>query len=251
MTTESAFPAGEGREEELAWDLAVASLHLARAFSRGATLWCVAPQWPFHAHHLAVEFVHPVIMGKRALPAVAIENGILSSLRLLAKPDDVLLAVGGGDETLTLDVLRRTRAWGLRSMWIGAGRAGERPTPGMADDLLWLDGIEMPLAARSGELVLLYHLLWELTHVVFEHPGLLSTGDEPAGATCVTCSDDAQLAEVRAFGDAETVEVVAAGRTQTIDGSLLGSVAVGDLVLVHGGVAISTIAESPEGGVAP
>ena len=30
------------------------------------------------------------------------------------------------------------------------------------------------LAARSGDLVMLYHLLWELTHVVFEHPGLLT-----------------------------------------------------------------------------
>ena len=53
-------------------DLARASLALARRFSAGATMWCASPNWPFHAHHVAVEFVHPVIVGKRALPAVTV-----------------------------------------------------------------------------------------------------------------------------------------------------------------------------------
>ncbi len=36
-------------------------------------MWCVAPAWPEHARHVAVEFVHPVIVGKRALPAVTVD----------------------------------------------------------------------------------------------------------------------------------------------------------------------------------
>ncbi|PZS15753.1 MAG: hydrogenase assembly protein HupF, partial [Pseudonocardiales bacterium] len=40
----------------LARDLADASLALARRFQAGATMWCVAPQWEPHAHHMAVEF---------------------------------------------------------------------------------------------------------------------------------------------------------------------------------------------------
>ncbi len=48
-------------------DLASAALSLARRFAAGATMWCVAPQWPAHARHVAVEFVHPVIVGKRVL----------------------------------------------------------------------------------------------------------------------------------------------------------------------------------------
>jgi hypothetical protein len=51
--------------------LASAAFELAKRFARGATLWCAAPEWPWHAQHVAVEFVHPVIVGKRALPAVA------------------------------------------------------------------------------------------------------------------------------------------------------------------------------------
>ena len=45
-------------------DLAAAALALARRFAAGATLWCVAPAWPSHARHVAVEFVHPVIVGR-------------------------------------------------------------------------------------------------------------------------------------------------------------------------------------------
>ena len=53
-------------------DLALAALALARRFAAGATMWCLAPAWPEHARHVAVEFVHPVIVGKRALPAVSV-----------------------------------------------------------------------------------------------------------------------------------------------------------------------------------
>src|SRR4051794_33663421 len=38
------------------------------------------------AHHVAVEFVHPVIVGKRALPALAVED--LSE----AEPGDIVIA---------------------------------------------------------------------------------------------------------------------------------------------------------------
>ena len=56
-------------------DLAAAALSLARYFATGATMWCVSVPWPAHGRHVAVEFVHPVIVGKRALPAVHVEAG--------------------------------------------------------------------------------------------------------------------------------------------------------------------------------
>ena len=48
-------------------DLAAASLATAHRFASGATLWCAAPSWPWHAQRVAAEFVHPVIAGTRAL----------------------------------------------------------------------------------------------------------------------------------------------------------------------------------------
>ncbi|MBA3302725.1 MAG: hydrogenase assembly protein HupF, partial [Acidimicrobiia bacterium] len=60
----------------LAVDLAATALSLARRFAAGATLWCWAPGADQHARHVAVEFVHPVIVGKRALPAVAVTDAV-------------------------------------------------------------------------------------------------------------------------------------------------------------------------------
>ena len=75
-------------------DLSSAALSLARRFAARATMWCVAPQWPAHARHVAVEFVHPVIVGKRALPAVSVDvAGAAEAVRLLARPGDILLVV--------------------------------------------------------------------------------------------------------------------------------------------------------------
>ena len=61
-----------GLDADLAADLAATSFSLAKRFAAGATMWCIAPGWEPHALHIAVEFIHPVIVGKRALPAVAI-----------------------------------------------------------------------------------------------------------------------------------------------------------------------------------
>ena len=103
------------------------------------------------------------------------------------------------------------------------------------------------MAARSGQLVLLYHLLWELTHVVFEHPGLLApTARATAraradGEVCITCSDEGRVAEVRAVLADGRVEVLVAGQREQIDGRLVEGLRSGDLVLVHAGVAVTNL----------
>jgi hypothetical protein len=226
-------------------DLAAAALALARRFADGATMWCVAPRWPAHGRHVAVEFVHPVIVGKRALPAVSVEaDGAAEAVRLLARPGDVLLVAATADDPVAADLVARADAWGLTSVWLGAGpRPGAGGTP-PADHVVWLEGADPELAARSGDLVLLYHLLWELTHVVFEHPGLLATEAGPACAedVCVTCADEGRVAEVRALLAEGRVEVLAGGHAEQVDGRLLDGLEPGDLVLVHAGVALTSLA---------
>jgi hydrogenase maturation factor len=217
----------------LADDLAGAALSLARRFGAGATMWCASPQWPAHGRHVAVEFVHPVIVGKRALPAVHLDtDDLVGTARLLARPGDVILGIGAADDGRLQAVLRRSDAWGLTSLWLGAG---PRPTAGAADHVIWIDGSQAVHAARSGEIVMLYHLLWELTHVVFEHPGLLDAGP--------MCTDEVCVAEVAAVLDDRSADVVAAGVHETVDVSLVERVDPGDLVLVHAGVAISVLQE--------
>jgi hydrogenase maturation factor len=224
-------------------DLAATALSLARRFAGGATMWCSAPQWPSHGRHVAVEFVHPVIVGKRALPAVSIEGAdAAQSLRLLSSPGDILLALGTADDPVVHDLLRRAEAWGMTRVWLGAGT---RPTTSQAEHVVWWDELDPAIAARSGDMVLLYHLLWELTHVVFEHPGLLADPDDGCGDdVCITCSDEGKVAEVQTVLAGGNVEVVVQGLPQTVDASLVDPVNPGDLLLVHAGVAITTLGGS-------
>ena len=84
-----------GTVDGLGGDLAIAALALARRFSAGATMWCVGPVWTEHARHVAVEFVHPVIVGKRALPALTVDSADpVAALRPMAASGDVLVLVG-------------------------------------------------------------------------------------------------------------------------------------------------------------
>jgi hydrogenase maturation factor len=235
-------------------ELSSASLELARRMAAGATLWCWAPRWPQHAEHLAVEFVHPVIVGARALPAEAVAGPEpLESLRAVVEPGDVLAVIGDAATPGVDEVLRHAPAWGVVTLWVGCGT---RPRSGAADHLVWLETSEAEDPAFDGRLVLTYHVLWELTHVCFEHPGLLddhrcdeADEDNPsrqaAGTHCVTCSDEGRLAEVVELTGVGGARVRTPAGIEDVDASLVIPVAPGDLVLVHAGVAISRL-DGPE-----
>ena len=224
----------------VAEDLARASLALARRFAAGGTMWCCSPAWPFHAHHVAVEFVHPVIMGKRALPAVAVPAGedLVASLRATVRPGDMVVAVADAADAAVADAMRRGDAWGVETVWIGAG---PRPPAGAAHHVLWLDA-PGPLEA-SERFVLAYHVLWELTHVCFEHPGLLRP-DECTDEVCITCSDEGRPAEVLEVEGDEALVRTAEGR-ERIDVSVIDPPRPGDLLLVHAGLAIKSLEGAP------
>ncbi len=220
-------------------DLAAASLSLARGFAAGATMWCVAPEWPSHARHVAVEFVHPVIVGKRALPSVSLHGAdVTGSVRQLSRPGDILVVVSGAGTPGIGDLLLRAEAWGVTTLWLGAGA---RPAASRADHVVWLEDADPVTGTRTGDLVLLYHLLWELTHVVLEHRGLLEAAPVCDADVCITCSDEGRVAEVRLLLGNQQVEVMAGGRVETVDASLVDQPAEGSLLLVHAGVALTTL----------
>ena len=80
----------------------------------------MAPLWEPHALHIAVEFVHPVIVGKRALPAVALTGPDLVDLvRVSVRPGDIVVAVSGADNPDVRSVMCRSPAWGATTIWIG------------------------------------------------------------------------------------------------------------------------------------
>jgi hypothetical protein len=199
-------------------------------------MWCASSVWPFHAHHVAVEFVHPVIVGKRALAALTVPGyGVIPTLRASVRPGDIVCVLAPADDTTVQDLMRRGQAWGVETIWIGHG---PRPAPGAADHVIWLDTPD-PLVA-SEQFVRIYHMLWELVHVCFEHTGLLKLPEpECTEEVCITCSDEGRLAEVVAVEGDEAVVRTPDGE-ERIDISLVDRPHPGDLLLVHAGFAIAS-----------
>jgi D-sedoheptulose 7-phosphate isomerase len=136
---------------------------MAERFARGGRLVAVGdtPQARSDVRHVAVEFVHPVIVGKRALPAIGLsrEGGALAEqVALIAEPDDIAIAFGPGTEE-ALAVARERGC--LTAAFEPSGAEWELVPP--AED---------PFVAQEVAETA-YHLLWELVHVFFEHRGLL------------------------------------------------------------------------------
>jgi D-sedoheptulose 7-phosphate isomerase len=137
---------------------------MAERFARGGRLIALggSPAARSDARHVAVEFVHPVIVGKRALPALALtpEGGpVEEQLELAAEPDDIVIAFWAADAP---EAVARARERGCLTIAFAAVGAEWELEPPSED------------ASIRQELVeTLYHVLWELVHVFFEHRGLL------------------------------------------------------------------------------
>ncbi len=160
MTADRAFFSAEaGRIARLCHAMAERFARGGRLVALGAT-----PGSRSDARHVAVEFVHPVIVGKRALPALALtEPGLAGAVGLLARPADVVMAVGSDEddpdagEALALAARRGCLTAAVRAAGTPWDVAPDDPDPFVRQEL-----------AET-----LYHVLWELVHVFFDHRGLL------------------------------------------------------------------------------
>ncbi len=157
---------------------------MAERFARGGRLvaFGATPAERSDARHVAVEFVHPVIVGKRALPALglAAEGGeIERQVALAAEPQDIVMGFGEGAES----ALARARERGCLTVALGSA---ERRSPQLwSSDALdcgtWAFAPADPDPFVRQELTeTLYHLLWEHVHVFLDHPGLLAGRAERA-----------------------------------------------------------------------
>jgi D-sedoheptulose 7-phosphate isomerase len=168
---------------------------MARRFARGGKLVVFGSgAAATDAQHLAVEFVHPVIVGKRAFPAlslgadVATLTGVASrdgvaevfarQLRLLADPDDIALGLStDGRCELVGRGLEAARERGLLTVALTGGDGGEIARRQLADHV-FVARSDDPRVVKEVH-VTTYHVLWELVHVFFEHPGVLAPAAGP------------------------------------------------------------------------
>src|ERR1700756_254440 len=140
------------------------------------------------AQHVAVEFVHPVIVGKRALPAISLTadaatvTGIAErdgmgaifahQIRYLAAPADIALGISAdGNSESVLNGLLTAHGMGMLTIALagaGGGTIGSSPA---VDHLIATTAAD-PRVVKEVQ-VTAYHVLWELVHVFFEQPGVL------------------------------------------------------------------------------
>jgi D-sedoheptulose 7-phosphate isomerase len=138
---------------------------MADRFARAGRLIAIghSPTARSDVRHVAVEFVHPVIVGKRALPAigcVADDGQLAAQVEQLARAEDMVVAfdADGGEAARALAVARDR---GCMTIAFAPAGAEWEFTPPTDDEFIRQELIET-----------LYHLVWELVHVFFEHRGL-------------------------------------------------------------------------------
>jgi D-sedoheptulose 7-phosphate isomerase len=144
------------------------------------------------AQHIAVEFVHPVIVGKRALPAISLTTDVATvtgiaeragtdtifahQLRYLADPADIALGISAdGSTPSVLAGLQAARDRGLLTIGLVGGPDGGLIAAAKAADHVLVAASDDPRIVKEVH-VTTYHILWELVHVFLEQPGVLSPG---------------------------------------------------------------------------
>jgi D-sedoheptulose 7-phosphate isomerase len=172
--------------------VAAACHAMAVRFHRGGKLIVFGTGGPSaDAQHVAVEFVHPVIVGKRALPAISLTSDVATvtgiaeaegidgifahQLRYLADPADIALGISAdGDNGSVLAGLAVAQRLGLLTIALSGGDGG-RIAAGNGPDHLLTAASGDPRVVKEMQ-VTTYHILWELVHVFFEQPGVLGPG---------------------------------------------------------------------------
>jgi D-sedoheptulose 7-phosphate isomerase len=147
---------------------------MAERFAAGGRLVALglSPAARSDVRHVAVEFVHPVIVGKRALPAIGLsrEGGALGrQVELVVEGGDVVLGLGLDDEGGSEVAAALATAAGRGALTVAFGGSEESGTA----EWRLAPPVDDPFV-RQELVETCYHVLWELVHVFFEHRGLLA-----------------------------------------------------------------------------
>jgi D-sedoheptulose 7-phosphate isomerase len=143
-----------------AFRLAEACRSMAERFLEGGRLLAFG-RGPYatDAQHVSVEFVHPVIVGKRALPALDLSILFRPWLESILHPEDIVMGFGPpeGDKEVhsALEFAHKRNALTFALPGFEGSYAVEAFTP-------------VPFIHQET-IEILYHTLWESVHVFLEH----------------------------------------------------------------------------------
>lgn len=143
-----------------AFRLAEACREMSERFLRGGRLLAFG-RGPYStdAQHVSVEFVHPVIVGKRALPALDLSILFRPWVEAIVRPEDIVMGFGPpeGDPAVWA-ALQDANAKEAMTFALPGTEGSYALDPPTEDAFMHQEMIEM-----------LYHTLWETVHVFFEH----------------------------------------------------------------------------------
>jgi D-sedoheptulose 7-phosphate isomerase len=167
-----------------------ASLAMARAFhSGGELLVCGNGGSATDAEHVATEFMHPITVGRRALPALSLTNDVATMTAVandvsfadvfsrqiiaLGKAGDVLLGVStsGNSENL-LRAFETAKRIGLVTIGYAGGDGGRMTASGAVDYCLTVPTASVHRVQETQ--VTIYHIMWDLVHELLGHRSLLA-----------------------------------------------------------------------------
>jgi len=167
-----------------------ASLDLARAFQRGNKLLvCGNGGSATDAQHVAVEFMHPITVGRKALPAICLSNDMAMvtavandvgfddvfsrQIIALGAAGDVLLGIStsGNSENL-LHAFATARRMKVGTIGFAGDDGGKMATAGsgLIDFCLTVPTSSIHRIQESH--VALYHIMWDLVHTLLQSESL-------------------------------------------------------------------------------
>lgn len=182
----------ENKDEVLA-----ASLALAKTFHRGRKLLvCGNGGSATDAQHVAVEFMHPITVGRKALPAICLNNDMamvtavandvsfadvfVRQIIALGKEGDALIAIStsGNSENL-LHSFQTAQKMNLTTIGFAGDEGGkmeEMKAQGLIDFCFTVPASSIHRIQESH--VTLYHIMWDMVHEFLQHRFLLEGPDE-------------------------------------------------------------------------
>ena len=148
--------------------LARACREMAARFSRGGRLLAFGNgPYATDAMHVSVEFIHPVIVGKRALPALDVSLAPEAWIETICGAHDMVAAFGPPEgEKSAPEVLRSAKSRGAMTIALPGTDADYAVVPASDDAHVHQELFE-----------LLGHTMYESVHVFLEHVSALTHGD--------------------------------------------------------------------------
>ena len=179
--------------EEYKDEILHASLAIAKAYHRGRKLLvCGNGGSATDAQHIAVEFMHPITVGRRALPAICLNNDMamvtavandisfadvfVRQIIALGQEGDVLIGIStsGNSENLLhgFATARRMKLTTIGFAGSDGGKMQELKTQKLLDFCFTIPASSIHRIQESH--VTLYHIVWDLVHEFLQHKSLLS-----------------------------------------------------------------------------